>query len=423
MPVFLQPLQVRSCLILFDTNDSSLVWGAGPVGAVHRAPQNISQTFELAVEQQKPLKADSRDRTPRSVAQICQEIASRTRTSIDASTSSKTRSMAFIITGRAADVAEAKRQLWAELAQSATATCEVPEEHLGAIIGQGGRNVQSIMAETGTRINVPRKGEESTGQSVLTITITGDLDGVHEAKARIMAIVNERARKVVERCEVPAHLLPFIYGVTSAHVAGQAQAWSERHSVKVSQDVDRETDRAVVTISGDRDEVRVAHGEFLRLTEEQRRSVKSVSTAVPKALHRFLIGPKGSVLHDLESETGCMLAIPAPEQASEQVTIYGPQERLFKGLSAVMEKTGTMASETVRLAPSLRSLVLERFRAQLNELQATHDGLIQPSNDGLQVSGLKSNMPGLLTGLDQILKPLVAFISLIYILSVEWMGF
>lgn len=401
-----------------------VVWGNGAASAPVHQPQTIAQTFELAAEQQKPLRPEGRDRAPRSVAHVCQEIGSRTRTSIDASTSSKTRTMTFIVRGRAADVAEAKRQLWAELAQSVTATCEVPEEHLGAIIGQGGRNVQALMAETGTKINVPRKAVTAEDPGYPGhLLIVGDLEAVNEAKARILAIVEERTRKVVERCEVPAHLLPFIYGVTSAHVGEQAQAWSERYSVKVGQEVDREADRAAMTFAGDRDEVRVAHAEFQRLAEEQRRLVKSVSTAVPKALHRFLIGPKGSILQELETETGCMLAIPGPEQASEQVTIYGPQERLFKGLSAVMEKTGAMASETVSLPGPLRALLLERFRPQLNDLQSAHDALIQAAPEGLQVSGFKAKVPAVLAALDQLLKPLVRQICVLIIthLFLAWL--
>lgn len=368
-------------------------------------PRTVSQTFELAFEQQKPLRSENRDKPAKTIGQVCTEIGTRTHTTIDASTSNKTRAMTFIIRGRPTDVAEAKKMLWAEVAQSMSSSIEVPEAYLGSIIGASGRTVQAIMQETGTKINVPRKSDDASYPGY--IMISGDYEAIAQAKARILAIVDEKAKKVVEKVELKAHLLPFIYGVPSGKVGEQVQAWSERHSIRISQDIDRDADLAVVTFAGDRDEVQVAHREFLRLLEEQKRAVKSVSTSLPKPLHKFLIGPKGSVLHELETETGCEIQVPRPDSPSDQVTVFGPQEKLFKGLSAVMEKTSAMASELIRIPSNVRVLILERHRAKINDLQSTIDVSIVPVADGLQVNGFKNKVPAAITELESIIKPLV----------------
>lgn len=359
--------------------------------------------FELPLEQQKPIRSEARDKTPKSIAQVCAEIAQRTKTSIDASTSGKSRAITFIVRGRPSDVSEAKRQLWSEAAQSMTSPVEVPEELLGSVIGASGKVLQSIMAETGTKISVPRKSEPYPG----CIFVTGDLEGVNEAKSRIRGIVEEKLKKTSERVELPAHLLPFVYGVHGAKVGEQAQVWSERYAVRVSQDVCHAKDEAVVTFSGDREEVAHAVAEFKRLLEEKKHTVRQVSTAVPKGLHRFLVGPKETIMHGLEAETGCVISVPGPGSDSEQVTIYGPQDKLFKGISAVMEKTASVASETVALPKAVCALLFERFRVKISELEAKRDIAIAWAEGGIQVNGYKADVPQVVQEIQALSKPLV----------------
>jgi len=287
-----------------------------------------------------------------------------------------------------------------------TSPVEVPVEFLGSVIGTGGKIIQSIMKETGTKINVPRKGEEYPG----FILVTGDQEGVNAAKAKIRFLIEEKQKKLVERVEFKAHLLPFIFGVPSSKVNEQAQIWSEHHSIKIGQEIDREKDVAIVTLSGDRDEVRLALNEFNRLLEDQKRNIRSVSTSVPKSLHKFLIGPKGSVLLELETETGCSLIIPGADDSSDQITIIGPQSKLFKGLSAVMDKTGSVASEILFLSPNVRELLYDRFRKQVQDLQSS-SVFISWSNEGLQISGYKTQVPKVLSELENLSKTFVSNID------------
>ncbi len=321
--------------------------------------------------------------------------------------------MTFIIRGRINEVAEAKRELWAEIAQLMTSPVEVPAEHLGSVIGANGKILQAIMAETGTKINTGRKGEQYTGY----ILVTGDYDGVTAAKARIRSIVEEKEKKVVQKIEVKAHLLPFVYGVPSSKVGEQAGGWSEKYSIRMSQDINRDTDEAIVTFSGDRDEVRVAVSEFTRLVDEQRRTVRSVSTTIPKALHKFIIGPKGATLHEIELETGCSIVVPIPENPSDQIMVLGPQEKLFKGLSAVMDKTSSVASETIKVPLNVRTVVFERFRNRLNDIQTTRNISVSWCDAGIQLSGFKNQVAAAYPEIEVICTPLVYLILRRFILN------
>lgn len=397
-------------MAIYSNIDGCFVaWGNGLPKPVYN-PQIISQTFELAYEQQKPLRAEGREKSPRTVASICAEIAKRTHVSIDASTSGKTRSMAFIIRGKPADVAEAKKLLWSEVAQSMTSPIEVPEEHLGAIIGAGGKTLQAIEAETATKINVPgRKDGPYQGY----IQISGDFEAILAAKARIQAIVDERSKKIIEKVTLKAHLLPFVFGCSKNKVQEQAQVWSERYSARVSLEIRGEADEASVIFSGDRDNVLPALSEFTRLADEQKQRIRSVSTAITKSLHRFLIGPKGSVLNDLEASTECIIGIPASDNPSDQVTVYGPQEKLFQGLSAILDKTGSMASETIKIPSKVRELLFEKLRSKLNEIQTDKDVSISPCDTGVQVNGIKSQVNTAMAALQALLAPYVLFITVL----------
>jgi rRNA processing protein Krr1/Pno1 len=390
-----------------DVIHPKVVWASKPAMPM-TSSSNISQTFELPAEQQKPLKNGFGNghgkQQPRSVSQICAGIAAKTHTAIDASTSSKTRAITFIIRGKQADVSEAKKLLWAELAQPMTMPVEVAEEHLGQIIGASGRTLQSIMAETGTRINVSKKGEEYPGY----VLVTGDAEGVKQARAKIRAIVEEKEKRLVQTLTLKAHLLPFVYGVSSSRVSEQPAVLSEHFRIKVSHEVDREKDEAIITMSGDRDDVMLALNHLSSSYEEARKSIRSVSTAVPKAIHRFVIGPKGSTLHEMEAETNCIIHVPLADSPSDQVTVFGSEATLFRGLSMVLEKAGSLDNKTLPLSADVRQLVMDRFRGKLNEIESSFDVSIVQANDGLSVCGQKVKVPKAFTEVETLVKPLVS---------------
>lgn len=99
-----------------------------------------------------------------------------------------------------------------------------------------GRNLKAITDATGTSITFPkREGEEgapapaaeepvasdeNADDPLVPVTIAGDSASVQEAKARIMAVVNERTSKISQKISaIPREFYPLLNGVKGKKMA------------------------------------------------------------------------------------------------------------------------------------------------------------------------------------------------------------
>ncbi len=105
---------------------------------------------------------------------------------------------------------------------------------------------------------------------------------------------------------------------------------------------------------------------------------------LPKAKHRFLVGPKGAALQEILAQTGCAVEIPPQEADSDQVIVHGPQARLLEGLTAVLDRANSqhIASFDLRsLAPPqtnflhLLKYINMKERGNIRALESKLDGV------------------------------------------------
>ena len=61
-----------------------------------------------------------------------------------------------------------------------------------------------------------------------------------------------------------------------------------------------------------------------------------ISVAVPKDMHRLVIGPRGSTIAALRAQYNCEIDVPMPRDPSSDVCIYGPESLVSKARSAVL---------------------------------------------------------------------------------------
>ena len=90
--------------------------------------------------------------------------------------SSKDKSLTFLITGKQQDVLRAKREVLIVFQTSASASVNIPKEHHRFLLGKGGSKLQELEINTATKITIPKAAE--TNDSVL---ITGPKDGIERA--------------------------------------------------------------------------------------------------------------------------------------------------------------------------------------------------------------------------------------------------
>lgn len=74
-------------------------------------------------------------------------------------------------------------------------TIGVADEHIGVVVGRGGRNILEISQASGARIKISDRGDFMSGTSNRKVTITGSLRSIRTAEA----MINQKVASVTER--------------------------------------------------------------------------------------------------------------------------------------------------------------------------------------------------------------------------------
>ena len=301
----------------------------------------------------------------------------------------------------------------------------MPEECLRFIIGPAGKVLKEIESSSATKIKI--LSQESSG----SISITGDFEGVAMARDKILSIVQERTNKTSIQVEIEKTLAPFLWTeeLSSLTISKLNENFP---NVKINLIING-GEVCNLNLSGDKNQIEeiklLISGALIRL----RSLIKSVSTRVPKSLHRLLIGPKGTILHQFEELTGCGITFPALEMEErelnhqnqkdqDQVTVYGPEDKLLNGLSVLMEKIKGLASEKI-LIPEISFKLIQKVHKYRNEIKSldpevsvyfsdisdnnsNKDKIVQPF---IEVVGKRENVLKFISELNLILEKLSTF--------------
>ncbi|KAH8555232.1 hypothetical protein BGW37DRAFT_476269 [Umbelopsis sp. PMI_123] len=321
----------------------------------------VTDTLELAREEQianqpnKPLGF-------KSAAESIKQIMSKTSTTINASTS-RAGTITYLIQGKEADVARAKRDILANLAVKLTVQLEVPSSTQRFIIGAKGATLKQIQNISGTRINVPKRetsepteiDDEDAEDVPVSITIVGDADGVKIAKAEILKIVGEKtATQTVKLNNIDSHYYPLIAGADNKKVKALADELDVKiriptFSVVALVEAENESDEqnankveTAIVISGDREKVQLAKQTIEKTYADLERVCGTVKFEVNKRQHRFIIGKNATNLMDILEQTGCTVELPSSTDSSEEVVIRGPKNKLPSAMALAFEKANSV---------------------------------------------------------------------------------
>ncbi len=79
----------------------------------------------------------------------------------------------------------------------------------------------------------------------------------------------------------------------------------------------------------------------------QRRSCSTVSVEVKKTQHKYVVGPRAHVLHEILQTSGVWVEVPPSESDSNTITLRGPQEKLGQALTLVRNEDRYMHGYTL----------------------------------------------------------------------------
>ncbi|ORZ35032.1 hypothetical protein BCR44DRAFT_53717 [Catenaria anguillulae PL171] len=198
----------------------------------------------------------------------------------------------------------------AELADFTNSVVKVPNEYHGKIIGEKGKYVKRLEEKYAVRIDFPRSGSNEDQNA---IAVRGGRKGVKEAVAEIVELYEyEKANNYSETLSIPAFVVSTLVGKGGARITQLKQLTGAKIDLPPNrargagtpasgEDVDVD-ETETVTLVGTKDEVVLAKQVIKELVVAMGISGMtwpSTKLEVPRALHRRLIGPGGSVLKEL----------------------------------------------------------------------------------------------------------------------------
>ncbi|KAL7148519.1 hypothetical protein ABFS83_06G183700 [Erythranthe nasuta] len=79
--------------------------------------------------------------------------------------------------------------------RSSSITIGIADEHIGIVVGRGGRNIMELSQLSGARIKISERGDFMSGTSDRKVTITGSQRSIHMAES----MISEKIASVAER--------------------------------------------------------------------------------------------------------------------------------------------------------------------------------------------------------------------------------
>ena len=123
-------------------------------------------------------------------------------------------------------------------------------------------------------------------------------------------------------------------------------------AVIVDGNPNRET---AISVTGDKEKVQAAKTALENGYAAIEKNSRTVAISIPKRQHKYLYGKNGETLKEILNESGCTVELPPFEDASENVTIRGPDAQLVNGLTIVMEKARAVHVSVLDLTETYKS--------------------------------------------------------------------
>lgn len=273
----------------------------------------------------------------------------------------------------------------------------IPRIYYPWIRGPNNETMDSLMAETGAKINIPPPSANNE-----VIVITGEKDGVHHAKEALMKIYeDQKANAKSVTCQVARAQHRYVIG---AQRRGLSEILKETGvSVEVPTE---EEDSDTITLRGNPAKL----GEALAMVYAKASSVITSELVCQHWMHKFLIGPKGSTLQtlvpnkdkvqiDFEDGGAIYLEGPPEDVKSAQASLSAEIDRL----------TREMSSETIKVHPSLHRHVIGRGGALISKIKDETGVQItipneQTNSDEIKVEGNKEGVKKAIEEISEIVK-------------------
>lgn len=319
----------------------------------------VTQVLSVPAEE---LKYDHSEKFGESESlRTCSQISKETGARIEISTS-KDKSLTFMITGKVQSVQEARRKVLINFQTQANICISIPKDHHRWILGQKGQRLKDLEKSTGTKISIPGINDSSD-----KITVVGTRESIERAVHEIRVISDEQSKKAFVRVSIPKIYHPFITGANNEKVNQLSQETNTRINVPPPS-----VDNTDITITGEKEGVLNAKNCIMQTYQDMEKNCKNISVEVPKWQHKYVIGHKGSTMAEILQETGVSVEVPPADVAGDTITLRGPYKVLGDALEYLFAKATSMQCVEIDAPSHIHKLIIGKKAAFIKELQETY---------------------------------------------------
>ncbi|SCV02651.1 LAME_0H03774g1_1 [Lachancea meyersii CBS 8951] len=285
--------------------------------------QTIQEAFSLDLQSQVAIAKPD-------FSKIVQKVKQTHSVSIESTLSKQSRT--FLISGKPEDVKAARREIVKKLTKPVTVTLQVPSKTRSVIIGAGGKTIRGISDPLEVRIDIGKdvnedSYDEDLDDSLVDITIHGDLESVRIAQEKILAIVKEDTKNATVKINVPdKNLSPFIdLGFLEKTIESK---------------VDEKEGK--IQLSGLRDDVQAAKTSILQYLSDLATQIRTLKVTIPTKF-QFLID-------DALIKQNFNVIVKMPTMGEEEVAFIGPASKLDEAVTFARENSKKYKVESLEIS-------------------------------------------------------------------------
>ncbi|MCJ1351064.1 MAG: hypothetical protein MMC33_001046 [Icmadophila ericetorum] len=264
---------------------------------------------------------------------------------------------------------------------SHSSVVSVAKSQLPSLIGQGGKEMESIRETTGAKIEVPDRDEVDKNGRV-DIKIKGTKTQVDAAKKLLEQRAKEFDESTAVTMTVDKKYHKALIGSGGANIRNivlQAGGSDDRREIARTVRFPRaESNETTIRVEGKKAVVDKIVATIEAFVSERENQITEVMEINPEK-HRLLIGQGGETRRALESQFGISLDIPKQSQqgaARSHVKLSGRPENIQKAKEHILEMTKEQQGETIHIPRHLHYVISDNgliFRRLRNEHNITID--------------------------------------------------
>ncbi|KAJ5785044.1 uncharacterized protein N7503_010256 [Penicillium pulvis] len=281
---------------------------------------------------------------------------------------------------------------------SNSATISVAQSQVASLIGQRGREMDKLRADTGAQIDVPAANDAPDASGRVQIRVKGTKQQVAEAKKILQQRATDFDATVTKSIEVEKKYHKALIGGGGANIRKivvDAGGPSDGSAARMVRFPKPDSTESTIRLEGNGkivDSIIAAIEEFVKERADQ----VSETVDVPTAQHRLLIGRGGDTRRGIESKFNVTLDIPKQGSGRTDVKLKGASGAVAEAKEHIQGMMKDQHAETAFVPTHLHHAVADNgafFRRLRSDHQVTvdHAGKSVPANPASEETRSSAN--------------------------------